>query len=246
VWNEVYKRLIAAISVKEGIMRPQTRPVTVEVKRKRGTQERGRSIWGSLDLSAVAAEMEAGAGELPNDPPVDSVVSSTDVENEYKPQGEQDMPDPQEADVAQVAPEAPANPEAPKQKTKTPRVKKAKSAPKQRVVKETVKPASVATEAQFVTVRGKRKIYSEKERAQKLAQIEKSIRRGESIKSAVGHEGISEQTYYQWKKNVAPASKGDELTDLVELEAENARLKKRLAEHLRKENAELRKRLGEA
>lgn len=37
---------------------------------------------------------------------------------------------------------------------------------------------------------------------------------------------------------------GDELADLVQLEEENQRLRKRLAEKLRAENAELRKRLG--
>ena len=227
-------------------MKPQTRPVIVEVKRNRATRERSRSIWRGVDLSAAAAEIRAEAEELPKALPVDSGVPSTDVENEHKPQTEQHMPDPQEADVAQVAQEAPANPEAPKRKAKTPRVKKAKAEPKQRVAKETAKPASKAAASEPAPARGKRKIHSEKERAQKLAQIEKSIRRSGSIKAAVAQAGISEQTYYQWKKGAAPASTGDELTDLVELEAENLRLKKRLAEHLRKENAELKKRLGEA
>jgi hypothetical protein len=227
-------------------MKPQTRPVIVEVKRNRAARERGRSIWGGVDLSAVAAEIRAEAGEQRIAPHVDSREPSTDAENENKPQAEQHMPDPQEADVAQVAQEAPAHPEAAKPKAKTPRVKKAKAEPKQRVAKDAAKPAFKAVESEPAPARGKRKIHSEKERVQKLAQIEKSIRRGGSIKAAVGQAGISEQTYYQWKKGAAPASTGDELTDLVELEAENLRLKKRLAEHLRKENAELKKRLGEA
>lgn len=73
---------------------------------------------------------------------------------------------------------------------------------------------------------------------QKLAQIEKSIR------NATSRAGISEQTYYQWKKIAAPRSTGDDLKDLLALEAENVRLKKLLAERLRAENAELKKRLG--
>ncbi|WP_341538104.1 transposase, partial [Sinorhizobium medicae] len=67
--------------------------------------------------------------------------------------------------------------------------------------------------------------------------------------------GISEQTYYHWKGAGKPGEQkagnstkslpvGDELADLVQLEEENQRLRKRLAEKLRAENAELRKRLG--
>lgn len=43
---------------------------------------------------------------------------------------------------------------------------------------------------------------------------------------------------------VAPVSVLDEITDLLQLEEENARLRKALAEKLRAENADLRKRLG--
>jgi putative transposase len=66
----------------------------------------------------------------------------------------------------------------------------------------------------------------------------------ESIKAAVQKAGISEQTYYQWKKAAGQTTQTDELKDLVKLEEENARLKKLLADRLRKENAELRKKLG--
>ncbi|WP_245442633.1 transposase, partial [Mesorhizobium hawassense] len=94
-------------------------------------------------------------------------------------------------------------------------------------------------------VRPGRKIYSEQERAQKLAQIEKSVNGGATLKSAVKQAGTSEQTYYQWKKKARlPATAGDDLKDLVALEEENKRLKNMLAERLRKENAELKKRLG--
>jgi hypothetical protein len=37
-------------------MRRQTRPFVVEVKKKRGDTVRKLSIWGGLDLSAIAAE----------------------------------------------------------------------------------------------------------------------------------------------------------------------------------------------
>ncbi|MDW9912283.1 transcriptional regulator, partial [Sinorhizobium meliloti] len=45
-------------------------------------------------------------------------------------------------------------------------------------------------------------------------------------------------------KTTEPLPPSDELADLVELEEENQKLRKRLAEKLRGENAELRKRLG--
>ena len=41
-----------------------------------------------------------------------------------------------------------------------------------------------------------------------------------------------------------PASDSGDLKDLIALEEENQRLKKLLAERLRKENAELKKKLG--
>lgn len=93
-------------------------------------------------------------------------------------------------------------------------------------------------------MRSPRKVHSKTERAQKLGQIEKSIKVGESIKSATRKAGISEQTFYQWKRAVTPAEVGNDLKDLVALEEENERLKKLLAERLRKENAELKRKLG--
>ena len=89
-----------------------------------------------------------------------------------------------------------------------------------------------------------RKIHSARERADKLAQIAKAIKSGEPLKSVVKRVGISEPTYYQWKKAAAPAPAGDELTDLLALEKENRRRKSMLAERLRRENAELKRKLG--
>lgn len=67
---------------------------------------------------------------------------------------------------------------------------------------------------------------------------------GGSLKSAVRQAGISEQTYYQWRKAAEPAAPAGDLKDLLALEEENERLKKLLAERLRKENDELKKKLG--
>ncbi|MHA7777885.1 transposase [Roseibium sp. M-1] len=103
--------------------------------------------------------------------------------------------------------------------------------------------------------------YSAKEKASKIAQIETRSSEGVNIKAAIKEAGISEQTYYRWKRNAAPqeepqkvapprkaektsSAELETLEDLVALEAENIRLRTQLAEKLRAENAELRKRLG--
>ena len=77
-----------------------------------------------------------------------------------------------------------------------------------------------------------------------LGEIEKLTGRGETLKNAIKKVGISEQTYYYWKKAAGQSPQSGELKDLVKLEEENARLKKLLADRLRKENVELKKKLG--
>lgn len=117
------------------------------------------------------------------------------------------------------------------------------------------KAASVAARAVKGTpsaASSKSRRYSEAERAEKLSQIERRLGGGSTLRSAVKEAGVSEQTYYQWKRaapsadmnGTAAASSVDSLADLVELEAENLRLRQLLAEKLRAENAELRKKLG--
>ncbi|ACP21616.1 probable SyrB-like regulator (plasmid) [Sinorhizobium fredii NGR234] len=116
--------------------------------------------------------------------------------------------------------------------------------------------------AQSKTPAAKRRGYSEQEKKEKLKLIETQVSGGSTLKDAIKGAGISEQTYYQWKgaakpaepkaakseskdtKSTKPLPAGDELADLVQLEEENQRLRKLLAEKLRKENTELRKRLG--
>jgi putative transposase len=102
--------------------------------------------------------------------------------------------------------------------------------------------------------------HTPEERAEKLRQIDKTLAKGGiSLKAAVEALGISDQTYYQWKragkmdKSAAPAaspsvaetslSLGNELAELIKLEEENQRLRQLLGEKLRAENAELRRRL---
>ncbi|RWB62461.1 MAG: transcriptional regulator [Mesorhizobium sp.] len=153
------------------------------------------------------------------------------------------MADPLAAETIKTATELAAKVVTPETKKKAPRSRKATAEPSPPARKNGAGTASRAEEAPAATVRTVRKIHSEKERAQKLAQIEKSINGSATLKSAVKQAGISEQTYYHWKKAAAP-SNGDDLKDLVALEEENKRLKSLLAERLRKENAELKRKLG--
>ncbi|KUM25562.1 transcriptional regulator [Mesorhizobium loti] len=152
------------------------------------------------------------------------------------------MADPEQAETVQTT-VAPAKVEAPEPKKRVPRAKKAKAELSKPARKNGARPAPHTAEPP-VAVRTTRKTYSGKERAQKLGEIEKAIAGGATMKSAVGQAGISEQTYYHWKKAAAPPSDSGDLRDLVALEEENKRLKNLLAERLRKENAELKKKLG--
>ncbi|WP_245452118.1 transposase [Mesorhizobium waimense] len=227
-------------------MKRQTRPFIVEVKQKRGVQKAGRSIWGDVDLSAVAAKVarDAEVVVLPNPRPVDTVAGPIDAEDECNQQVEQYMTDPQEAESPQSMAEASATLNPLETKKKTSRPRKTKAAPNKPARTNGAKPALKAAEVPAIAVRTGRKVHTQMERSQKLTQIEKSVAGGATMRSAVGQAGISEQTYYLWKKAAAPAQDRGDLKDLLALEEENERLKGMLAEHLRKENAELKKRLG--
>jgi len=102
-------------------------------------------------------------------------------------------------------------------------------------------------------VSGKARKYSATEKLDKLKSIEAQVANGAStLKDAVKSAGISEQTYYNWKNSVKSdnqtanevASAGEEFAELVQLEAENHKLRKLLSEKLRAENSDLRKKLG--
>jgi hypothetical protein len=235
---------IAALSSRAEYMRQQTRPFVVEVKQKRGARKPAHSIWGDIDLSPIAAEARKEVHQSPDGQRVDSNVTVIDAEAQHKLRAEKQMADPQEAESTQIPTEAPAKPTPEPKKKKAARSRKTKTEATKPAVSKRSRQAPKAAEAPVPATRAPRKIYSEKERAQKLSQIEKAIAYGATIKNAVGQSGISEQTYYQWKKATAVTPKSDDLKDLLALEEENKRLKKMLAEHLRKENAELKNKLG--
>jgi putative transposase len=157
------------------------------------------------------------------------------------------MADPKESEPNQAPTEVPAKEQTSENMKKAPKPTKATGPQGHAVLTRSAKSGEPASSPEAVAspaVRTARKIYSEKERVQKLGEIEKQTGRGESIKAAIKKAGISEQTYYQWKKVAGQVPQRGELKDLVKLEEENAHLKKLLAERLRKENAELRKKLG--
>lgn len=140
---------------------------------------------------------------------------------------------------------------------KAPATKKQRSAGRHRSAVEPSKASS--KERALSSPVAKPRKYSEKDRNDKLTSIEAKVSDGGSLKDAIKAAGISEQTYYQWKRSakstesatvkndvipVAAAEVDDELAEFARLDEENQRLRKLLAEKLRAENAELRKRLG--
>lgn len=64
-----------------------------------------------------------------------------------------------------------------------------------------------------------------------LRQAEVGLGSGQSVAQVCQQLGVSEQTFYRWKSQYG-GMKQDQLKRLKELEAENARLKKLLAESL--------------
>jgi transposase-like protein len=63
----------------------------------------------------------------------------------------------------------------------------------------------------------------------KLREVELSCSQGKTIAEAVRQIGVSEQTYYRWRKEYGGMNTSD-AKRLKELEKENARLKKLVAE----------------
>lgn len=98
-------------------------------------------------------------------------------------------------------------------------------------------------------VASKRRRYSDAEKVEKVASIEADIGKGLTLKAAAKNAGITEQSYYQWKRAAtAPGRSSQPIGEitysaLLELEAENQRLRAQLAKTLRAENEDLRNRL---
>lgn len=75
----------------------------------------------------------------------------------------------------------------------------------------------------------KRKRYTSEQIVTHLRKVEAQTAQGSTIAEATKKLGITEQTYYRWKKQYGGMDR-DHVKRLKELEQENARLKKLLAE----------------
>lgn len=74
-----------------------------------------------------------------------------------------------------------------------------------------------------------RKRYSPEEIIHKLREAEVLLSQGQTVQEAARQLGIAEQTYYRWRKEYGGMDKS-QARHLKELERENARLKKLVAE----------------
>ena len=74
-----------------------------------------------------------------------------------------------------------------------------------------------------------RKVFKLEEIIHKLRQAEVEIARGKSVPEACKQIGVSEQTYYRWRR-VYGGLKIDQAKQFKHLERENARLKKLVAD----------------
>ena len=63
----------------------------------------------------------------------------------------------------------------------------------------------------------------------KLREVEVEVGRGKTVAEAVKKIGVTEQTYYRWKKKYG-GLRMDQAKRLKELEKENSRLKRLLAD----------------
>jgi len=77
----------------------------------------------------------------------------------------------------------------------------------------------------------KQKRHSASQIIDRLRQVEAAVANGKSITEAVKSINVSEQTYYRWKAKYGQMEKQD-IRRLKELERENLRLKKLLAERV--------------
>ncbi len=74
-----------------------------------------------------------------------------------------------------------------------------------------------------------KKRYTAEEIIHKLREADVLLSQGKSIGEACKQLGVSEQTYYRWRKSYG-GMKVDQAKRLKELEAENARLKRAVAD----------------
>ncbi len=74
-----------------------------------------------------------------------------------------------------------------------------------------------------------RKRHKPEEIVAKLRQVDVLVSQGQSVAEAVRAIGVTEVTYYRWRQEYG-GLKADQVKRLKELEAENARLRRAVAE----------------
>src|SRR5919206_1833298 len=74
-----------------------------------------------------------------------------------------------------------------------------------------------------------RKSYKPEEIVAKLRQVDVLVSQGQSVAEAIRAIGVTEVTYYRWRREFG-GLKSDQVKRLKALEAENARLRKAVAE----------------
>ena len=74
-----------------------------------------------------------------------------------------------------------------------------------------------------------KKRYNTEEFIQKLRGADVLLSQGKTVSQACNHIGVSDQTYYRWRK-IYGGMKVDQARRLKELEADNARLKRAVAD----------------
>jgi putative transposase len=74
-----------------------------------------------------------------------------------------------------------------------------------------------------------RKRYKPEEIVTKLRQVDVLVSQGQSVADAIRAIGVAEVTYYRWRQEFG-GLKADQVKRLKELEAENARLRRAVAD----------------
>jgi hypothetical protein len=124
---------------------------------------------------------------------------------------------------------------------KVPAPKKQRAPRRQKAAAEATVAASLAKTAKLP--RGRRK-RDEQAGGAKLTAEETQVNDKSTAKAAVKGSGRKRAPKQTEQTAKAPVAAMDEMADLIQLEEENKRLRKTLADKLRAENADLRKRLG--
>jgi putative transposase len=124
-----------------------------------------------------------------------------------------------------------------------PTIKKQRAPRRQKQAVEPVRATSKATTAKSPAVNPAKR--DKQDRTGKLKRVEAQVKDATSTpKDATKSTGRQKAAKPAKQTAKTSVSAIDEMADLVQLEEENKRLRKTLAEKLRAENAELRKRLG--